>query len=146
MSRRSLSIAFASDLGVCQQQDPGVAVSCDVYNQRWVGLTCDSHGRASFRVVGHADHAASDTNAPSLRIYADGLLSGTVPVAAFDQDGIGLGPADNSLCQADYFSDQYWERSDLDGDGVLGPADLSLWLDAFFGDGSLTNCVATACP
>jgi hypothetical protein len=110
-----------------------------------VGGTTAIGGAVSFAIIGRANHALTDAGHPSLRIYADGFFIGTVTVAALDQDGGGLGAADNSLWQADYFSGQYLERSDLDGDGVLGAADFSLWLAAFFGGGSIANS-STFCP
>lgn len=136
----------APDLDLCLEQDPGVILQCDAGGQRYVRVFCDNHGRASFRLVGHADHAAPGTNAPSLSVYVDGVPFGTIPIAAFDQDGNGVNPSDQSLWLQDYFSGQYWERSDFDGDGVLGPNDLSLWRQAFFGDGSISNCAAASCP
>ena len=69
-----------------------------------------------------------------------------VPIAAADEDGNGLGAADISLWQQDYFSGPYWERSDFDGDGTLSAADLSIWLSLYFAGGSTRSCIGSACP
>jgi len=142
-----LDYSSSPGIRICAQQDPGVVVACDAGGSRYVRVIADGHGRASFRIVGHSDRLAGGANTPTVTIYADGVLFGTIPIATYDEDGGGLGPADNSLWQADYFSSLYWERSDFDGDGVLGPSDLSQWLTAYFGNGSIFNCTTqVACP
>lgn len=134
---------------------PGVEICSDQGNAE-VGADCPTHtvrtfadafGKASMIITGRVDRALAQSHAPSAKLYVDGVFFGTVPVAAYDQDGNGLGAADNSLWQADYFSGQYWERTDLDGDGALGAADLSAWLRAYFADGSTRGCSSgNVCP
>jgi hypothetical protein len=129
---------------ICSDQsDPAVIVDCAM---RTLRVVAGDHGLASFSVIGRADRAVPGSHAPSLRVYVDGVLFGTIPIAAVDEDGHGLGAPDNSLWQTDYFSGQYWERSDFNGDGVLGAADLSLWTSFFFGNGSMQSCAGSACP
>jgi hypothetical protein len=142
-----LDFANAPDIRVAASQ-PGANVGafCDAGLYSSVRGTTASDGTVSFTVIGQASHARPDAGHPSLNIYADGVFLGTVPVAAVDQDGGGLGAADNSLWQSDYFSGQYLERSDFDGDGMLGAADFSLWLAAFFGGGSIANSSTLVCP
>lgn len=146
-SRIILDFSAASDLNVAvDQHDAGVRVFCQTGAGPFVEAITDNFGHIAFSIMGHANHQAAGTSVPSVAVSVDGVPFGTIPVAAFDEDGNGLGPADHSLWQSDYFSDQYWERSDFDGDGVLGPADLSAWLTAFFAAGSLFNGPGTSCP
>lgn len=105
----------------------------------------NAQGIATLTIVGHADRSEPDAGVPSLRIYCDGITMGTVPVAALDQDGGGVGASDLSLLLQDLFANQYLERSDLDGDGTLGAADLSLLLSAYFAGRSAQN-LGTTCP
>ncbi|MEO5616235.1 MAG: hypothetical protein ABIS67_00545 [Candidatus Eisenbacteria bacterium] len=137
----------APGLQVCSTQpDPSTSVSCPPNWPAGISGYTDQNGEISFTLVGRANRDISDPQAPSLRIFGDGVLLATVPVAALDQDGGGLGAADQSLWMTDFFSSQYLERSDFDGDGTLGPSDLSLWLTAFFNAGSVLGCASAVCP
>ena len=130
---------------ICADQgNPAVIADCTTHTVR---TFADNFGKASMIITGRVDRAFAQSHAPSLKLWVDGVFFGTIPVAAYDQDGFGVGAADNSLWQTDYFSGQYWERTDLDGDGVLGASDLSAWLRAYFADGSTRGCsTGNVCP
>ena len=129
------------------QPDPSVTVFCGG-GKAIVRAFTDNNGQATIRIVGRAFHSVpGGAQAPTLDVFANGVLLGTVPVSAFDQDGGGgVNPADESLFFADFFSGQYWARSDFDGNGALGPNDLSLWEQAFFASNSVQSGGASACP
>lgn len=139
-----LDLSSAPDIQLCTtQSDPAVIVDCATRTARWFG---DNHGAATVRIEGHATRGATGTHEASAKLFCDGAPFGTIVVATPDEDGNGLGAADNSLWQQDYFGGQYWERSDFDGDGTLGANDLSLWLNVYFPGGSSRNCTANVCP
>lgn len=139
-----LDFSNSPGIEICSQQpDPNVIVDCSTHTVRYIA---DGSGHANFAIAGRVDRSVPGSHAASCGLYADGVPFGTIPVAAIDQDGGGVGPPDNSLWQQDYFSGQYWERSDFNGDGVLGPADLSLWTTLFFASGSLLSCRGSTCP
>jgi len=128
------------------QPDPAIAdVGCP--NYATVRTVTDVNGRATIRIVGYAvPTEPAGAHAPTLIIYCNGVYLGTAVVSAFDLDGsAGINPVDNSVFLRDFFSGQYWERSDFNGDGVLGPADLSAWVQAFFAANSVQSGGA-GCP
>jgi len=137
------SFESTPDIDMCTTQpNPPQYTTCDYGSA--TGTLTDANSTATLTILGRANRAQSDAAAPSLKIYCDGVLIGTVRVAVLDQDGGGIGPADLSLWQDDYFSSQFLERSDLNGDGALGPADLSFLLGAYFANGSTNN--GSTCP
>ncbi len=125
------------------QADPQVLVDCPTRTARFFG---NGSGDATVRITGRVDRTVAGSHAPNCILYSDGVMLGTFPAASPDEDGNGLGASDNSLWQQDYFSGQYWERSDFDGNGVLGAADLALWTTLFFANGSTRSCGAATCP
>jgi hypothetical protein len=136
----------APDLRLCTDQpDADIHVGCPTNPSIAYGYT-DSNGQLSFTLVGRADHSQPAGGQASVRIYADGVPFGTIPVGALDHDGDGMSPADQSLWMQDFFSGAHLERADLDGDGIVGPADLSVWLEAFFAAGSTSGCAGALCP
>jgi len=119
-----------------------VTIDC---TRRWASAYADANGIAAFTLVGSSS-AAATPGPTQVRIDADGVLFGTIPVSAYDLDGAnGVDGADLSIWARDYFSNQYYGRSDYDGDGALGPADLSMWAAALFAGGSSSSAPAT-CP
>jgi hypothetical protein len=129
------------------QPDPAVL---DVFCQGGVSTVrtmTGPDGKATIRIVGSAvPSAPSGAHAPTLGVYCNGVFLGTVIVSALDLDGsAGVNPTDNSVFLRDFFSGQYWERSDFNGDGVLGPGDLSVWVQAFFAANSVQSGGA-GCP
>jgi len=125
------------------QPDPAVIFDCGTRTVRWF---VDRLGQATIRLTGRANRSVPGSQAPSANLSVDGVLFGIIPIATPDQDGNGLGAADNSLWQQDYFSGPYWERSDFDGDGSLGAADLSMWTTLYFAGGSTRSCSGSVCP
>ncbi|MEO5616230.1 MAG: hypothetical protein ABIS67_00520 [Candidatus Eisenbacteria bacterium] len=140
-----LRFAGFTDLKIAQFPAlPGLSVHCETSSV--FGFT-DAAGRVNFRVMGRTDPsiAAQGAQGPTLEIYADGRFLSRVPVAVLDRDGNGMGTTDLSAWLADYFSNQYWARSDMDGDLALSAGDLSVWLAGFFAAGSVQSSAAL-CP
>lgn len=110
------------------------------------GFTPQSDGSVHMVVAG-ASTGRAGTPGPALaKIYADGVMLGSVPVATLDLDGQGgLGANDLSIWLADFGSQQFIGRSDFDFSGDLGANDLSLWLDAF-GKGGSGQSSPSLCP
>lgn len=108
------------------QPQPGLTVDCAA---KIVRMTADEQGRATFIVVGGARSQAG--NAPAaltgcVGVRADGVNLGSVPVAAFDQNGSnGITPADIGALVADLFSSEPRRRSDLNCSLDLSPSDIS---------------------
>ena len=136
----TLDFRGCPDIRLCADQgDPGVVTDCVIPS---VTATAAQDGRVTFRVLGHAVNsgASPGSTGPCLDVYADGVFLKSVRVAALDQNGVdGVNPMDLSLFLADSFSGQAYARSDYDGNGVLDPNDLSIWLLAFFAGGSAVS-------
>ena len=140
------SFGSTPDIAMCTTQPTNVAQYTGCFSGDAVtGVLTDANSTATLTIVGHGNRAAADAGAPSLKIYCDGVPIGTVLVAVLDQDGDGVGASDLALWQEDFFSNQYLERSDLDGSGALGAGDLAILLGAYFANRSSHNCAAT-CP
>lgn len=109
------------------QPQAGVTLDCAMHVVR---LTADEHGQATFHVVGGSRNllGGAPSALPScVRIRADGVILGTVSVAAFDQNGTGgLTPADIGSALADLLSGLNPRRSDFDCNTLVSPADLGL--------------------
>jgi hypothetical protein len=124
------------------QRDPRVTVNCAV---RGVTAVSDENGRVDFTILG-ACTGGSPSPPQCLRIYADGVLLGSPPVAVLERDGFpGLALTDLSLWAADWFSGMELERADLDGSGSISVADLSVWAKAWFG-GDNAYAIGAVCP
>ena len=133
------------DIRLCADQgDPSVLTDCATPSVR---ATAGQDGRVTFRVLGFAMNSGGSPGSigPTLEVYADGVFLGAVRVAVLDQNGGGVNPEDLSLLLGDSFSGQAYARSDYDGNGVLDPNDVSIWLAAFFAGGSAVSGGA-ACP
>jgi hypothetical protein len=84
--------------------------------------------------------------APTVRIYAEGVLFGDVPVVCYDLDGAGgVGANDLALWLQLFGSGQDWLVADYNDDGRVGAGDLSLWL-AVFGSGRQSSSATPFCP
>ena len=142
-----LDFSACTELRICADAHvAGVFVDCPT---RTVRRLSDAAGRAVFRVVGWSTAVPGTPGAPhnSGKIYADGVLLGSVSVAIYDLDAHGLSPSDLSAWLADFFSGNNPARDDYDGTGLVTAGDLGKWLGAFFAAGSITNCSPDgSCP
>jgi hypothetical protein len=131
--------------------------------QPFAGLTVDNLARtvraqtngsgvATFDIVGGSCNSGnlSGSGANCGRIFADGVLLGSVTVAAFDQDGVGgVTLSDLSAWGGDFLSGTYYGRSDYNGDGTLSLSDLSIWGGVFLAANSSASGAYNAswtCP
>ncbi len=131
----------ATDIRVCAGGPPG-AVDCPSLT---VHATSDASGFAQFDIRGSARFAPATIRGGCARIYADGVVLGIRPVAAYDLSGSGgLGPPDISQWLADYFRSVteafHAARSDYDFNGVLSPVDLATFLKVSFAGQSFSSC------
>jgi len=147
--------ACGSDVRIASTQPEGVFVLC---GDRIVTTVSDHQGMARIRILGAArnltgaapgegHHSSCGGSGPPgcVSIYGDGVLLGTAAVAAYDQNGAGgVNPTDTSLWLDDAFRTIFVTRSDLDFNGVIGPADLSLLLSVLLAGGS-TQSAAGFC-
>jgi hypothetical protein len=143
----SVAIDFSAtpDMGPSQTQpDPAILnVNCSA--RTLIALT-GADGSVTFSIVGRANRGiASVAQGQTLRFYADGVFLGTAIVSAPDQDGDGVNAVDLSYFLSDFFTGQYLERSDHDGNGFLSASDLSALLTVFFGSQSIQGG-GPACP
>ena len=130
------------DVVICADQlDPDVLVYGPA---KTVRKFTDADGTVSFTVLGGSTGTGTAaTRAPSAQVYCDGVLIGTLGVAAFDLDGVsGLGAADLTAWLTDFASGVAWGRSDYDANGTLGAGDLADWLTRFASGASATSCSA----
>jgi hypothetical protein len=136
-----------SGVWLCQTQ-PGLFVNCTL--QCVYGYT-NGVGAITMSIAGHGSDYLGNSppyNAPGCaRIYADGLLVGSVDVSIYDHGGSGLNGADFGALLGDFFGSQPL-RSDYDCSGTVTGADLAQWLTVFFGSASTSNCPSAGaqCP
>lgn len=141
-----LDLSAAADLTASSDQLDGGAstVNCAA---KTVRKFTDVTGTVTFTVVGFANNSGASAGAglDGVKVYADGVLIGTLTAATLDQDGGGgAGANDLSLWLTDAGSLGYFGRSDYDYSGDLGANDLSLWLTAAGALGSAES--GTTCP
>lgn len=111
------------------QQDPRLVVNCAA---RTVSTRSDVGGYASFTVMGSGTAGPADAGS-NLRVYADGVLLGTLRLAALERDRLGgLTLADLAIWAADYFGDANPDRANFDFDPHVSLADLAIWAQAYF--------------
>ena len=123
------------------QLDPALVVNC---SQRTVTGHTNAAGVADFTVLGDSFGPAV-SGANCAKLYADGVLLGSVTVAAFDLDGAqGVSIGDLSVWLADLGTLTYRGRDDFDGNGLVSVGDLSVWLGALGGGRSTTT--GATCP
>jgi hypothetical protein len=122
----------------------GVTANCGT---RTVSKLTDATGVASFVVVGGGKAIVGAPHAPLAgKIYADGVLLGSLAVGIYDQDGVsGVAIPDLSRWAADFFGGTSPERSDFDNVSGVQVPDLSVWASTFFA-GQSTASAATYCP
>ncbi len=125
----------------------GLTVDCTAKTVR--ALT-NASGVVTFRIVGGAQNSGNSpgVGAGGAKVFADGVLLGSVTVEAFDQDGVsGVGANDLSAWLGDKFATgaPYYGRSDYDCNASVGANDLSVWLAVKFAAGSSASAAAY-CP
>jgi len=122
---------------------PGTLANCGTHG---VSALTDAFGVATFAVQGAgltvvgAPHAGG-----SGKIYADGVLLGTVNVGLYDLDGGGVGGLDLGRLGSDILSGGNYDRVDYNNDGAGDGLDLSIWGAVYFAASSDANS-ATFCP
>lgn len=137
-ARVVVDFSACTDLVLCPVQPPGIAFVPGGVE----GIT-DEDGSVWMTLLGHAVASAPPSAEYAVKIYADGVLLGSVPTSAIDLDGSsGANGGDLSLWLADFFSGMNPPRGDYDGSRYLGGADLSLWLKAFLAGGTAQSCPA----
>lgn len=123
---------------------PGVVANCGTHG---ISSLTDGLGVATFVVMGGGKNPAGAAHAAGAgKVYADGVLLGSINVGMYDlngQDGVTL--TDLSLWSADYFSSTNPDRANYDQIGGVDLLDLSIWGGAYFGGGSNVSS-ATYCP
>lgn len=122
--------------------DPRLLVDCA---RRTVTTRTGPDGVASATIMGSWACCSGAGGPSQVDISGDWGLLGRRPVCVYDLNGYdGFNLADLSLWSRDYFSATNPARSDYDGDGRVGIADLARWGAAFFGFGS--SHMGELCP
>ena len=108
-------------------QESGITVVCAA---RTVSAFTDAAGRVTMSLIGSA-RSGLPANGPA-KIYADGVLLGSVDVSMFDLDGSdGVHGSDLAAWAADFVSGTNPARSNFDGVGLVGGGDLAWWAGVF---------------
>jgi len=117
------------------------AVSCALH------FRADASGVCHITLTGSVDLAQVTAEfPPTVRIYAEGVLFGEVPVVCYDLDGAGgVGAGDLSVLLGLFGSGQEWSVADYNGNGRLDADDLSMWVGVF-GGGAQTESAVPLCP
>jgi hypothetical protein len=142
--------AVVVDVSACtpdikiQSTQPYAGLTVDCATKTVRALT-NASGVATMRIVGRSTSGAFSTFL-SGKVYADGVLLGSITVSSYDLDGAsGVGGNDLSLLATDYFAGNLAERSDLDFSGGIGGNDLSLLATGYFAGGSAVSATPL-CP
>lgn len=126
----------ATDVALCGVQGAGISLGPTGAS----GVT-GADGKVTMTLLGHGISGAPVPSQFAVKIYADGVFLGPVPVAAFDLDGAGgVNGADVSLWLADFIAGTNARRGDYDGFGTIGGSDFSVWLGAFVRGKSAQSC------
>jgi FlgD Ig-like domain len=146
-----LDFSGAPDLSIAQVQDETGTnfVSCV---PPIISGTTDNDGYARFNVVGSiATHAANGIPSGGCvaTVTAGSTLLGSVPVAAFDIDGLaGVTPNDVHMWYPDFFLGTNPCYVDFDHQGGVGANDLSVLVSDLFDRGSrlsgFSQCIPVA--
>ena len=123
-----LDLSNCPDIRLGTLAGPGTVVDCTSQTARAI---TDVAGRAEFRLTGSVGARELSSVGAQGRVYADGVLLGSVRVAVLDQDGAeGVDAKDVSLLYTDLLGAQHPARSDLDGTGTVSFGDVALLLEA----------------
>ncbi|MCC6349326.1 MAG: hypothetical protein IT347_07005 [Candidatus Eisenbacteria bacterium] len=122
----------------------GVVANCGTHG---VSSLTDALGVATFVVMGGGKSPTGAAHAAgAAKIYADGVLLGTLNVGSYDLNGVdGVTLADLALWAADYFGAGNPDRADYNNAGGVDLVDLSTWGATYFAGGSNTSST-TYCP
>ncbi len=113
-----------------------------------VSGTTNAVGAFTFKVQGAANSTGPDTpgtplGVPCARVYANGVLLGSLKVSAYDIDGQGVSATDVSRVNREVLGNctgVRYQRTDVNADGVVDNLDVNfmsqLALDAAAGTGS----------
>ena len=141
-----LDFSGVSDAQLCSDQlDVASTVNCAA---KTVRKFTNASGVVSFTVVGGSTNTGGSAGAGlgGVKVYADGVLLGSLTAAMLDEDGAGgVGANDLSLWITDFATLGYFGRSDFDYSSGLGANDLSVLITAFGLLGSAEGC-ASYCP
>jgi len=112
-----------------------------------VSTLTDAAGIATLVVQGGGKSPAGVKHlAGSGKIYADGVLLGSLNVGFWDLNGAsGVDPLDLSALGGDIFSAVNPDRANYNNDAAVDGLDLSLWGGVFFSNRSNVSA-ATYCP
>jgi hypothetical protein len=150
IANSSVVLDFSGDVSDTRVGDalsqlyPGVVANCGTFG---VSSLTDALGVATFVVMGGGKNPTGVAHAAGAgKVYADGVLLGSINVGMYDlngQDGVTL--ADLSLWSADYFSAANPDRANYDQVGGVDLLDLSVWGGTYFAGGSNVSSAAY-CP
>ena len=122
----------------------GVTANCGTHA---VSATTDAFGVATLVVQGGGKSPAGIKHlAGAGKIYADGVLLGSLNVGFWDLNGLaGVDPLDLSQLGGDIFSAVNPDRANYNNDAAVDGLDLSLWGGVFF-SGRSNQSAASYCP
>lgn len=136
--------SMVSDVQIGDTQPyQGVTANCGTHT---VNALTDAAGVVNFVVQGGGKTPAGAPHAALVgKVYADGVLLGSLAVGTYDMDGGGgVQLGDLSRWAADFFGPKP-ERSNYNNDVTVDLLDLSVWAGVFF-SGKSNASAATYCP
>jgi hypothetical protein len=121
-----------------------LTVNCTGHSVR--ALTNGS-GVASFAVIGGGLSVVGPKHAVGCaKVFADGVLLGSIGVGIYDEDGAGgVGASDLSRFGSDFVGGTNPDRSDFDGNASVGASDLSAFGGVFVA-GKSNSSAGAYCP
>jgi len=148
IANSSVVLDFTGDISDTRIGDTqpyqGVTANCGTHA---VTALTDATGSVLFVVQGGGKSPAGIKHAAGAgKIYADGVLLGSLNVGMYDLNGLGgVDPLDLSQLGGDIFSGVNPDRANYNNDGVVDGLDLSIWGAVFFSARS-NQSAATYCP
>jgi hypothetical protein len=121
-----------------------LATNCSTHG---ISAIADGSGVATFAVQGGGYAVAGAAHgAGACRVYADGVLIGTINVGTYDMNGSnGVDALDLSRLGNDVLGGTNPDRGDFDNSGATDGLDISIWAAVFF-SGRSDQSAATYCP
>ncbi len=150
ISNSSVVLDFSGCTGDTRQSDGTVpvyatlTVNCVGHSVR--ALT-NGAGVATFSVIGGGLAVVGPKHAAGCaKVFADGVLLGSIGLGIYDEDGAaGVGAADLARFGSDFVGGTNPDRSDFDGNASVGASDLSAFGGVFVAGKSNTSAGAY-CP